>query len=243
MIFIPAIDLIDGKCVRLLQGDYNQKTDYPGDPVVVAKEFQEQGARYIHIVDLDGARDGSWGNISVIKKIVGSVGVPVEVGGGVRDRERVRVLLDSGADRVILGTIIVKAPSLVKEMVQEFGSTVAAGIDSKDGHVRVSGWTQSSKIRAVDLGKKVKEMGFSLIVHTDISMDGMMKGPNIEGAKNMAFETGLPIILAGGVSSIDDIKKVRQLKEYGIVGVISGKAIYEGALSIKEAYEVLEGSE
>ncbi len=240
MIFIPAIDLIDGKCVRLLQGDYSKKTQYTGDPVDIAVSFQDQGTKYIHIVDLDAAKDGSSGNRKVIKKIIGAVSIPVEVGGGVRNRERINILLDSGADRIILGTIIIKEQSFVQELVDEFGDRLAAGIDAKNGIVRISGWTEKGNIKSIDLGKRVKQMGFSLIIYTDIVADGMMRGPNIIEVKKMAQKTELPVIASGGISSIEDVKKIKQLEKYGVSGVISGKAIYEGVISVKEAREALQ---
>lgn len=240
MIFIPAIDLIDGKCVRLLQGDYSKKTQYTGDPVDIAVSFQDQGTKYIHIVDLDAAKDGSFGNQKVIKKIISAVSIPVEVGGGVRNRERINILLDSGADRIILGTIIIKEQSFVQELVDEFGDRLAAGIDAKNGIVRISGWTEKGNIKSIDLGKRVKQMGFSLIIYTDIVADGMMKGPNIIEVKKMAQKTELPVIASGGISSIEDVKKIKQLEKYGVSGVISGKAIYEGVISVKEAREALQ---
>jgi len=240
VIFIPAIDLIDGKCVRLLQGDYSKKTQYTGDPVDIAVSFQDQGTKYIHIVDLDAAKDGSFGNRKVIKKIISAVSIPVEVGGGVRNRERINILLDSGADRIILGTIIIKEQSFVQELVDEFGDRLAAGIDAKNGIVRISGWTEKGNIKSIDLGKRVKQMGFSLIIYTDIVADGMMKGPNIIEVKKMAQKTELPVIASGGISSIEDVKKIKQLEKYGVSGVISGKAIYEGVISVKEAREALQ---
>jgi len=240
VIFIPAIDLIDGKCVRLLQGDYSKKTQYTGDPVDIAVSFQDQGTKYIHIVDLDAAKDGSSGNQKVIKKIISAVSIPVEAGGGVRNRERINILLDSGADRIILGTIIIKEQSFVQELVDEFGDRLAAGIDAKNGIVRISGWTEKGNIKSIDLGKRVKQMGFSLIVYTDIVADGMMKGPNIIEVKKMAQKTELPVIASGGISSIEDVKKIKQLEKYGVSGVISGKAIYEGVISVKEACEALQ---
>ncbi|MBA7704354.1 1-(5-phosphoribosyl)-5-[(5-phosphoribosylamino)methylideneamino] imidazole-4-carboxamide isomerase [subsurface metagenome] len=226
--------------MRLLQGDYSKKTQYTGDPVDIAVSFQDQGTKYIHIVDLDAAKDGSSGNRKVIKKIISAVSIPVEVGGGVRNRERINILLDSGADRIILGTIIIKEQSFVQELVDEFGDRLAAGIDAKNGIVRISGWTEKGNIKSIDLGKRVKQMGFPLIIYTDIVADGMMKGPNIIEVKKMAQKTELPVIASGGISSIEDVKKIKQLEKYGVSGVISGKAIYEGVISVKEACEALQ---
>jgi phosphoribosylformimino-5-aminoimidazole carboxamide ribotide isomerase len=240
MIFIPAIDLIDGQCVRLLQGDYSKKTEYSQDPVGIAQSFENQGAKYIHIVDLDAAQGGSKNNRNVIKKVVSALKIPVQVGGGVRDRSKIVSLLDIGVDRVILGTIIVKAETMVSKLVSEFKEKIVAGIDAQNGIVRISGWTEGTGLKAVSVGKLVKEMGFSLIIYTDISRDGMMKGPNLQEVKRMSLETGLPLIASGGVSNLDDLKKLKPLESHGVIGVIAGKAIYENNLSVSDAVRVLE---
>ena len=206
MYFIPAIDLIDGRCVRLLRGNYSKKTEYSNDPVGVAQSFEDQGAKYIHIVDLDAVKGGSKNNRSVIQKVVRALKIPVQVGGGVRDRSKIISLLDIGVDRVILGTIIVKAETMVSELVSEFREKIVAGIDAQNGIVRISGWTEGTGLNAVSVGKRVREMGFSLIIYTDISRDGMMGGPNLQEVKRMSLETGLPLITSGGVSDLDDLK-------------------------------------
>jgi phosphoribosylformimino-5-aminoimidazole carboxamide ribotide isomerase len=239
MIFIPAIDLIDGKCVRLHQGDYTKKTIYSENPVEVAAGFAHQGARCIHIVDLDAARDGKGGNLPTIERIIQRVHVPVQVGGGVRDEAKIRALLDAGADRVILGTVVLRDEKAVRKCVEKYGERLAASIDAKNGYVRISGWREGSSVTAVELGKKVKNMGFSLIIHTDIGMDGTMEGPNIPEVFAMASATGLPLIVAGGISSIEDIQKVKSLEQHGVIGVIAGRALYEGVLSVREACAVL----
>ena len=243
MIFIPAIDLIEGKCVRLEQGNYLKKAQYSQGPVDAALSFQGQGARCIHIVDLDAAKGEGHENRGVIGKIVKSVDIPVQVGGGVRDRESITALLNLGIERVILGTIIVKNESYTRELVEEFGSRLAAGIDARDGIVRTSGWTEKSDLTALALGQIVKNTGFSLIIYTDIAKDGMLEGPDIEGIKKMAFRTGIPVIASGGISGIEDIKAVKDLEEFGVSGVIAGKAIYEGRISIREAGRILQGEE
>jgi phosphoribosylformimino-5-aminoimidazole carboxamide ribotide isomerase len=239
MIFIPAIDLISGKCVRLAQGDYGRKTEYTEDPVETARSFEEQGAGYIHIVDLDAAKGEGKQNRDTIKRIAGAVGVPVQVGGGVRGRKDVLRLLDMGVHRMVLGTIVVKSPDAVGELVLEFGERLVAGIDAREGMVKVSGWTQDAGIEAIDLGLRVKDLGFSLIVLTDITRDGMMEGPNLDGVRKMARTTGLPIIVAGGVSRIEDVMALKAIEEEGVEGVISGRAIYEGTLSVREACRLL----
>jgi len=241
MIFIPAIDLIDGKCVRLTQGKYSMVKEYSGNPVDIARSFVDQGARYLHIVDLDAARGEDKDNRRVISRIVKEIEAGVEVGGGVRDREGVKELLDMGVERVILGTIIVKKSNLAVELVAEFGERIVAGIDAREGVVHVSGWTEGSDLKAVELGLRVRDMGFQLIVYTDIARDGMLIGPNIEAIKEMALRTSLPIIASGGVSGVEDVKALKVLESAGVVGVISGKALYEGRLTVKEACEILNG--
>lgn len=239
MIFIPAIDIIEGKCVRLEKGNYQKKIQYAESPVDTARSFQDQGARLIHIIDLDAAKGQAQKNRDLIGKIAGSVDIPVQVGGGVRHRNNITALFDLGIERVILGTIIVKNPSYTEELVGEFGSRLAAGIDAENGIVRISGWTEESVLSSFELGQTVKKMGFSIIIYTDISKDGMLEGPDITGTKKMALQTGLEVIASGGISSIEDIKAVKHLEESGVVGIISGKAIYEGRISVKEACEVL----
>ena len=241
MIFIPAIDIINGRCVRLAQGDYTQVKEYGENPVDMALALRDQGAEFLHIIDLDAVREGGEGNIEIIKQLIGAVGIPVQVGGGVRDTERVLALMEAGAERVILGTVIVKDPSLVGRMLEKFGKKLVAGIDAREGIVRISGWREGAGIRAVELGKQVREMGFSLIIHTDIASDGMLSGPNIPEVERMAHMTGLPVIAAGGIKDIEDIRKLRKLEAHGVVGVISGRAIYEGTLDLQEALRVSRG--
>jgi len=239
MIFIPAIDLLGGECVRLTQGDYSRKKVYSKDPLQVALCFEKQGAGFLHLVDLDGARNGSTANLEKIKRITSAVSIPVEVGGGVRDEKRVQFLLEAGVKRVILGSLLVDNPDLAQSIVRKYGKKVAAGIDAREGMVRVSGWTRNGGIMAFQLGIKVKYMGFSLIIYTDISRDGMLEGPDTEGIRKMAEKSGLPVIASGGISSIEDLKKIKPLENVGVKGVIAGKAIYEGKLDVAEAVRVL----
>jgi phosphoribosylformimino-5-aminoimidazole carboxamide ribotide isomerase len=240
LLFIPAIDLIEGKCVRLSQGDYGQRKEYEHDPAERARYFRDQGASYLHIVDLDAAREPGINNRETIRRIVEQVDVPVEVGGGVRSREDVQELLDMGVDRCILGTVIVKRGELVEALVEEYGKRVVAGIDAREGMVRISGWTEGSGITALELGKRVRDIGFSLIVYTDISRDGMLGGPNVEAIEAMIAKTGLPLVAAGGISSMEDLQKIKALGNSRIRGVISGKAIYEGRISVREACSLLQ---
>jgi phosphoribosylformimino-5-aminoimidazole carboxamide ribotide isomerase len=243
VLFIPAVDLIGGRCVRLTQGDYEQETRYECDPVETAVWFQDEGAGYLHIVDLDAARDPDGHNRETIRRMIGAVEIPVEVGGGVRDRQGVEALLEIGVSRVILGTLIVKNEALARELISRFGSRLVAGIDARNGIVRVSGWTEESSLTAGELGKRVRDMGFELIVYTDIARDGMLVGPNIEGIRSMAVETGLPILAAGGISTLQDLERIKALELDGVRGVISGKAIYEGRFSPREAVKLLQGEQ
>ena len=238
MIFIPAIDIIGGKCVRLAQGDYARRTVYSENPVKVALDFRDQGAEYLHVIDLDAAQDGGRGNIETIKRIIAEVDIPVQVGGGVRGPDRVKELIETGAERIILGTVMVKVPDMVKSLVEELGQRLVAGIDAKNGVVRVSGWQEDGEVDALFLGRRALESGFSLIIYTDITTDGMLQGPNVTETRRMAHETGLPVIAAGGVKDIGDIRALLKLEKDGVIGVISGRAIYEGTLSVREACRV-----
>lgn len=240
MIFIPAIDLINGKCVRLHRGDYSKKKEYSSEPVEVAKEFVNQGASYLHVVDLDAAKDPELDNLKTIGKIVKTVNVPVEVGGGIRDREKAEKLFDIGVDRIIIGTLLVKNPELVREITALYTEKVAAGIDAKDGKVYISGWKVDGGVPAIDMVYKAKNLGIKIIVYTDIKRDGTLIGPNLEGIKRIANAAKLPVVAAGGIHSIEDLRAIKCLEHEGVIGVISGKAIYEGKITVREAVHILE---
>jgi phosphoribosylformimino-5-aminoimidazole carboxamide ribotide isomerase len=205
-----------------------------------ARSFQDQGASYLHVVDLDAAKDPRVNNRNIIRSIVEGVDIPVEVGGGVRSRDDVQELLRMGVNRCILGTIILKGGDLVESLVSEYGKRVVAGIDARDGMVRVSGWTEGSDISALELGKRVRDTGFSLIIYTDISRDGMLEGPNVEAIGAMVMQTGLSLIAAGGISSMKDLRMIKAMADSHIEGVIAGKAIYEGRISVQEACSFLQ---
>ncbi len=243
MIFFPAIDLLGGKCVRLSRGEREEKTDYSEDPVGIAKLFQEEGAQWIHVVDLDGAFDGVRKNSEAIRRIATGIKIPVQVGGGIRTPEDVRSILDLGVARVIMGTAAVHNPASVETSVRRFGAErVAVGIDARNGVVAVKGWVEETEIAAVDLGRRMKDAGVRLVVYTDINRDGMMGGPNYDETVKLAHETGLSVVISGGIMSIDDVAKAKKYEKDNIVGCISGKAIYEGRLSVREAVAVMEGS-
>lgn len=234
----PAIDIKDGQCVRLRQGVYDDKTVYADKPCEVAKEFEEAGARFIHLVDLDGAREGRSVNDEAVKAIIDCVSIPVEIGGGIRTTEDISRKLDLGVSRVIIGTEAVRRPEFVKESIRQFGANkIIVGIDAKDGKVAVSGWEEISKITAVDLALLMKEMGVKTIIYTDISKDGMLSGPNIMQTKKLAEATGLEIVASGGVSSVQDL---RELAKAGVDGAILGKAIYEHKIDLKEVAKEFE---
>ncbi len=239
MLLFPAIDLKEGKAVRLLQGRMEDSTVYADNPVEVAKDFESQGAKYLHMVDLNGAFTGEPVNDAVIRQIVESVSLKIQVGGGIRTMERITELLELGVDRVILGTIAVKNPELVAEAARRYGRRVIVGIDAKDGLVAVQGWVERTEMRAVDLGKAMQRVGIRSVVFTDIARDGMLTGLNLESTVEMARETGLSVIASGGISTLDDLRKVQAevLKGVSIEGAITGKALYSGAFTLKEALE------
>lgn len=243
MLLFPAIDLKEGKAVRLLQGRMEDSTVYAEDPVIVAKEFEKQGAEYLHMVDLNGAFSGKPMNDETIRRIVGSVSMKIQVGGGIRTMERITELLELGVERVILGTIAVKNPELVAEAARRYGKRVIVGIDAKDGLVAVQGWAETTEMRAVELGKAMKAVGIQTVVFTDISRDGMLQGPNIESTVQMAQETGLSVIASGGISTLDDLRNLQGEAQKGvsIEGAITGRALYSGAFTLQDALEAARG--
>ncbi|HUS90148.1 MAG TPA: 1-(5-phosphoribosyl)-5-[(5-phosphoribosylamino)methylideneamino]imidazole-4-carboxamide isomerase [Desulfosporosinus sp.] len=239
MLLFPAIDLKEGKAVRLLQGRMEDSTVYSDNPVDLAKDFESQGAEYLHIVDLNGAFTGKPVNDEIIRRIVGSVSLKIQVGGGIRTMERIAELIELGVERVILGTIAVKNPELVAEATRRYGRRVIVGIDAKDGLVAVQGWAETTEMRAIDLGKAMKVMGVQSVVFTDIARDGMLQGPNIESTVQMAQETGLSVIASGGISTLADLRNLQAeaIKGVSVEGAITGKALYSGAFTLREALE------
>lgn len=233
----PAIDIIDGKAVRLTQGRYDDVTVFNDSPVMAAKAWSDAGATYIHLVDLDGARYGKSFVNEIIKDITAEFNIPVETGGGVRTIQDVEDRINAGASRVIIGTAAVKNPELVKEAVEKFGDKIAVGVDAKNGMVAVTGWEEVSNISAVDLCLEMKKIGVKTIIYTDISKDGMMSGPNIDSTKELIEKTGMDIIASGGVSCMQDLENVKNI---GAAGVIIGKALYNGALELKKVIDTFE---
>ncbi len=235
MIIYPAIDLYDGKAVRLYKGDYDQMTVYSENPAEVARKFSEAGATHLHLVDLEGAKLGHPGNIETIKKIIDDTDLFTEVGGGIRNIETVQAYISIGVDRVILGTAAVNDEEFLKEALRLYGDKIAVGVDLKDGYVAIKGWTEKSALSAEEFLTKMENLGVRTVICTDISRDGAMQGSNNQLYKKLSTEYNIDFIASGGVSTMDDIKT---LSEMGMYGAIIGKAYYIGAIDLKEAIEV-----
>lgn len=239
MTIFPAIDIKGGRCVRLLQGRAEDETVYGNDPVEMARTWEQQGAEYLHVVDLDGAFDGKSPNEEIIKNMAESVSIPIQLGGGIRSMDKIQRLLDVyGIQRVILGTAAVENNELLKQAVKRYGNRIVAGIDARNGKAAIKGWVEKTDLSAVELGLKMKEMGIDTIIYTDISKDGMMKGPNISETQEMIERTGLKIIASGGITCLLDLQQVKQI---GAAGAIIGKALYTGAIELSSALRI--GSE
>jgi phosphoribosylformimino-5-aminoimidazole carboxamide ribotide isomerase len=232
---IPAIDILDGRCVRLYQGDYQKSEVFGEDPVEVAQRWYDQGAKYLHVVDLDGAKEGKPKNLKVIEVIARSIPMRVQMGGGLRDRESIVSVLNTGVSRVILGTAAVESSQLVADICAEFPEQIMIGIDARNGKVATRGWLTNSDVTAVDLARRMTSVGIAGIIYTDIHRDGTMQGPNIEALRQLAENVDVPVIASGGVSSITDLLNLVSLESVGVKGAIVGKAIYTGDIQLKEA--------
>lgn len=243
MIIFPAIDIRGGKCVRLIEGDFAQETVYGDRPAKMAKKWAAQGAEFLHVVDLDGALAGRPVHLDMIAEIVRAVTIPVEVGGGIRDEEKVEALLNLGVARVILGSVAVKEPDLVEKICKKYPGKVAVGIDARHGMVAVEGWAKTGNITAVELAKKMAERGVARIIYTDISRDGKLAGVGIDETVKIAQASQIPVIASGGVKDMEDIKAVMHAASEGIEGVIVGKALYDGTLDLKQAMSYIKGEE
>lgn len=239
MILFPAIDIRGGKCVRLLKGRFDQETVFADRPADMAIKWQSQGGKYLHLVDLDGALQGRPVNLEAIRDIIANVNVPIQLGGGIRNIESIEAWLEAGVSRVILGSIAVKNPDLVKEACHKFGERIVAGIDAKDGEVAVEGWGISGGVKATELAKRMADVGVARIIYTDISRDGTLSGVNVESTVELARAAGIPVIASGGVAGMDDVYKVAAATE--IEGMIIGKALYTGKIELAEALRVAEG--
>ena len=235
MLILPAIDLRGGNCVRLVKGDFKQETIYSEHPEEVALRWEGEGAEFLHVVDLDGALAGEPQNMDAIKRILQAVSIPVEVGGGIRSMESIDRLLSSGVSRVILGSVAVHKEELVQEACSAYGKRIVVGIDAKKGIVATDGWEKSGGISAVALAKKLGAFGLETIIYTDISRDGTLSGVNVTETAHLARASGIKVIASGGVKSISDIEELKKRECDGIIGVIVGKSIYEGTLSLTEA--------
>jgi len=233
MIIYPAIDILNGNCVRLFKGDYSKVTEYSKNPLEVAVAFSNAGATHLHIVDLDGAKTGLSVNAKIIKSICSKTNLLVQTGGGIRSMERIKELIDAGADRVVLGTVAIKNPELVRLAVKEYKEKIVVGIDALNDKVSVDGWTSDSGQNAISLAMLMKDMGVSSIVYTDISKDGTLEGPNIKALKDMIIKSGLDVVASGGIKDMNDI---REVEKTGAYAVITGKAIYEGKISLEELF-------
>ena len=235
MNIFPAIDLYDKKAVRLYKGDYNQMTVYSEKPWEIAIDFEKKGAKFIHVVDLEGAKTGETPNLDVVEKIAASTELFLEIGGGIRDMKTVETYLANGADRVILGTSAVNDEAFLRQAVEKYGEKIAVGADVKDGYIAIKGWVEKSEYSLENFLNKMQKIGVKAVICTDISKDGAMKGTNLELYKELSEKYSLEIVASGGVSSMDDVKA---LKEIGVWGAIIGKAYYTGAIDLKEAIEV-----
>jgi len=235
----PAIDIRGGKCVRLVQGDYSRETVYRDDPAEAALEWQQQGAEWIHLVDLDGAKAGEPVNGRIIAEIAAKVKIPVQVGGGIRSLDSARRLLEDGVSRIIVGTAAIENRSFVYELLDKYGDRTAIGIDARDGCVATRGWLNTSEVKAEDLARELAERGARTFIFTDISRDGMLTGPNVEAIVRMAEASGREVIASGGVRNTDDLLRLAAERERGVAGAIVGKALYTGSIDLSEAIDRL----
>ena len=238
MKIFPAIDIKDKKCVRLVKGDFNNKTDYGMTPVDQAAKYKDYGFKNLHIVDLDGALTGETVNLDTIKEIVNKFDLKIEVGGGVRTNDSIQKYIDAGVEKVILGSAAIKDKNFLKEACQKFPNKIALGLDAKDGYLSVSGWKENSNQLTLDFLKEVNDYGVSRLIYTDINRDGMKQSPNFEETLKVANVSNCPVIISGGVSSIEDIKKAKTLKN--IEGIIIGKAIYDGDIKLDELVKEID---
>lgn len=231
MVIYPAIDMKDQSCVRLTQGAYEKMTVYEKDPVKVAKRWESMGAEILHLVDLDGAKNGLRVNEPVVREIIKSVNIPVQLGGGIRDTEGVKTLLDIGVSQVIIGTVALKNPTWIKEMIQKYGDRIIVSIDALNGLIATDGWQEVSDVKAIDYIKELESYGLTRIVYTDIEKDGMLSGPNFKIYEELAQKVDIEVIASGGVTSLEDIKRLKRMNLYG---AIVGKALYDGKLDLEE---------
>lgn len=242
MLILPAIDILDGQCVRLEQGDFDRKTVFSKDPIEIAAAWKDAGATFVHVVDLDGARSGRPRNLALVSKIVSKTGIRVQLGGGIRSREVLEEAFSVGVDRVVLGTAALSSPAFVGDAARDFPGRIVAGVDVRKGLVAVEGWTRTAAKPAIELVREMKDLGIEEFVYTDVKRDGMLAGPDLDGVRNL-LSTGARVIVSGGVSSIDDIKRLKLLEKEGLAGVIIGRALYTGRVSLEEALRIARSRE
>lgn len=235
MIIIPAVDIKSGKCVRLFQGRMDAETIFSDDPASMAIRWCREGAQLVHLVDLDGAIEKAPRNLDAIRKIVEAIDVPVQVGGGIRSLETISMYLDIGVKRVIIGTEAIRRPELIYEACRKYPDRIVVGIDARNGNVAIEGWTETTSTSAIELARQFEDAGVAAINFTDIHRDGMQTGPNIEATRELAEAVSIPVVASGGVSTIEDIRRLLPLEAVGVTGVISGRALYEGSLGLREA--------
>jgi len=243
MIIFPAIDIKNGKVVRLLQGKFDQVTEYAQDPASVALQWEAQGAPWLHIVDLDGAKCGRLKNWDAIHAILDTVRIPVQIGGGIRSEMDVDQLITAGAKRVILGTQAINNQDLLRHLLMKWGDAIAVSVDASKGYITKLGWTENTDILATDFAKKLEQIGLKCLIFTDIARDGMLTGPNLESLTAILNCVDIPLIASGGVSCLDDIQRLKSLESKGLLGVITGKALYEGTLNLADAITLAQTPE
>ena len=234
MKILPAIDIKDKKCVRLIKGDFDNKTEYEISPIDQASKYKDYGFKNLHIVDLDGALTGETVNIDIIEEIIGKFDLKIEIGGGIRNFESIQKYINAGVEKVILGSAAIKDKNFLKKACQKFLNKIALGLDAKEGYLSVSGWKENSNLKTLNFLKEVNDYGVSRLIYTDINRDGMKLSPNFEETENVANNSNCPVIISGGVSTIDDIKKAKELGNKNIEGIIVGKAIYDGDIKLDE---------
>jgi phosphoribosylformimino-5-aminoimidazole carboxamide ribotide isomerase len=243
MMIIPAVDIKDGRCVRLLQGEMDKETVFSDNPAAMAQRWQAMGAELIHLVDLNGAVDKKPHNLSTIEAILAGIRVPVQLGGGIRDMATIEAYVNKGVARIVLGTEAIRNPDLVVQAARAFPECIVVGIDARNGYVAIEGWTETTGITAVDLARRFEDIGIAAINFTDIHRDGMQSGPNIEATRQLAEAVSIPVVASGGVSTIDDIKNLLPLTAVGVQGVITGKALYSGSLDLRAAIALARTAE
>lgn len=240
MLIIPAVDIKNGRCVRLFQGRMDAETVFSDDPAAMAKRWESEGAEIIHVVDLDGAIEKSPQNLDSIRRIIDTVKTPIQVGGGVRNVRTIKMFFEIGVKRVVIGTEAIRNPKFVKDACKVFPNQIVVGIDARGGLVAIEGWTKTTRIKAVELARQFEDCGVAAINFTDIYRDGMKTGPNIDETRNLAEAVSTPVVASGGVSTIEDIQNLMPLETIGVVGVITGRALYSGSLNLKEAIKIVK---